>query len=94
MDLSQAVFVFTFNDVDAIHPILNDRMLCIETKAYTFPKKYEIARRHLLPNICKDHGFREDQFNVSMLTPPPYSAIAMPTIAPSSIENFICRWRA
>lgn len=62
MDLSQAVFVFTFNDVTAIHPILKDRMLCIETKAYTFSEKYEIAKRHLLPRICKDHGFREDQF--------------------------------
>lgn len=54
MDLSQAVFVFTFNDVDAIHPIMKGRMICIETKAYTFPKKYEIAKRHLLPNICKN----------------------------------------
>ena len=65
MDLSQAVFVFTFNDINAVHPILKDRMLCIETKAYTFEEKYQIARRHLLPKICVDHGFSPDQFVVS-----------------------------
>ena len=64
LDLSQAVFVFTFNDINAIHPILKDRMLCIETKAYTFEDKLQIARRHLLPKICVEHGFEPDQFAV------------------------------
>jgi ATP-dependent Lon protease len=64
LDLSQAVFVFTFNDIEAVHPILKDRMLCIETKAYTFEEKLEIARRHLLPRICVEHGFGPSQFDV------------------------------
>lgn len=64
LDLSQAVFVFTFNDIEAVHPILKDRMLCIETKAYTFEEKLEIARRHLLPRICVEHGFGPAQFDV------------------------------
>lgn len=62
LDLSQAVFVFTFNDINAVHPILKDRMLCIETKAYTFQEKHEITMRHLLPRICTDHGFAPGQF--------------------------------
>ena len=64
LDLSQAVFVFTFNDINAVHPVLRDRMLCIETKAYTFDEKFQIAQRHLLPRICADHGFSPDQFAI------------------------------
>ena len=65
MDLSKAIFVFTYNDINLVHPVLLDRMLRIETKEYSFFDKYNIATKFLLPKICQEHGFEQDRFKIS-----------------------------
>lgn len=65
LDLSHAIFVFTFNDIQYVHPVLLDRMIRIETKPYTTTDKFAIATKHLLPKICRDHGLVDRDVRVS-----------------------------
>jgi ATP-dependent Lon protease len=65
IDLSHAIFVFTFNDIESVHPVLLDRMTNIETKPYNITDKYTIATKHLLPKICKDHGLQENKIYIN-----------------------------
>jgi ATP-dependent Lon protease len=56
LDVNKALMVFTYNDTDAVNPILRDRMTCIETFGYSIADKQVIARKHLLPAACKEYG--------------------------------------
>jgi ATP-dependent Lon protease len=57
LDLSKVLFVFSFNDINLIDPILKDRITIIETKAYTLKEKIHIIQNYMLPEILKDVGF-------------------------------------
>jgi len=61
-DLSKCLIIFTYNNNNAIDPILKDRMITIHTKDYTLPDKTEIAKNHILPNIKRD--FDIDEINI------------------------------
>jgi ATP-dependent Lon protease len=54
LDLSKCLIIFTYNDNNAIDPILKDRMITIHTKDYNIQDKLEITKNHLIPNIRKD----------------------------------------
>jgi len=56
IDLSKCLMVLTFNNVDAVNPILRDRMQVIKTRGYSLKDKAHIAKRHLLPRISAQHG--------------------------------------
>ena len=60
-DLSKALFVFSFNDISLIDPILRDRITTIEVKAYTLKEKINIVQNYMLPEILKDIGFNKDE---------------------------------
>jgi ATP-dependent Lon protease len=51
VDLSQVLFIFTYNDHTKINKVLADRMLKIHIPDYTHLQKLEITKKHLLPNI-------------------------------------------
>ncbi len=55
-DLSDVMFIGTANTLAGIPPPLRDRLEIIEIPGYTEPDKLEIARRHLVPRLEREHG--------------------------------------
>lgn len=62
-DLSQVMFVTTANSLNMPQPLL-DRMEVIQVSGYTEDEKVEIARRHVLPKLMKDHGLKAGELVV------------------------------
>ncbi|MDO9473281.1 MAG: endopeptidase La, partial [Caulobacter sp.] len=62
-DLSQTMFVTTANSLNMPQPLL-DRMEIIRIPGYTEDEKVEIAKRHILARLSKDHGLKEAEFVV------------------------------
>ena len=56
MDLSKALFILSYNEPDAIDPILLDRVHRIKFDSLTVDDKIVIAKNHLLPEIYKNIG--------------------------------------
>jgi ATP-dependent Lon protease len=61
MDMSRALFLFSYNDESLVNPILNDRMYSIQTKGYTAKEKIIIANNYLLPKIREQVSFKKDE---------------------------------
>jgi ATP-dependent Lon protease len=55
--------VTTANSLNMPQPLL-DRMEIIRIPGYTEAEKIEIAKRHLLPKLAKDHGLKEGEWVV------------------------------
>jgi len=53
IDLSKSIFVFSFNDITRVNPILLDRMELIYVKGFTLQEKMRITRDYLLPELIK-----------------------------------------
>jgi len=51
IDLSQCLFVFSFNDESKIHPVLKDRMQIIECTGYTADEKKTILTQFIAPQV-------------------------------------------
>jgi ATP-dependent Lon protease len=62
-DLSNVMFVTTANSLNMPQPLL-DRMEIIRIPGYTEDEKVEIAKRHLLPKLAKDHALKEGEWIV------------------------------
>ncbi|MEL7482090.1 MAG: endopeptidase La [Pseudomonadota bacterium] len=62
-DLSDVMFITTANSLNMPQPLL-DRMEIIRIAGYTEDEKLEIAKRHLIPKIRKDHGLAETEWIV------------------------------
>mgnify|MGYP002713094558 CR=1 FL=1 len=58
-DLSKILFIATANSLSTIQPALRDRMEIIEINGYTVEEKIEIANKHLLPKLLKNHGLKK-----------------------------------
>ena len=56
IDMSKALFVFSYNDVSAIDKILLDRIHRIKFEHLTIEDKLIVTKKHLLPEIYKNMG--------------------------------------
>ena len=65
LDLSKALIVFSFNDINLIDPILRDRITVIETNPLTIQDKEIIIQDYMLPTILKDVGFVSNEIIIS-----------------------------
>lgn len=65
LDLSNAIFIATANDVGRIPSPLRDRMEFISLSSYTPQEKFEIVSRYLLPQELKKHGLKKSELSIS-----------------------------
>jgi predicted RNA-binding protein Jag len=61
IDLSQVLFIFSYNDRDNIDRILLDRIQEIHIDALSCQEKIIISQNYVLPKIYKDIGFNENE---------------------------------
>ena len=65
LDLSKALFVFSFNDLDKVTPILRDRIHMISLKDFKVEEKVKIAKNYLLQNILNDFNIKQNKIKFS-----------------------------
>jgi ATP-dependent Lon protease len=56
LDLSKALFIFSFNDIEKINKILLDRLYVIYMDGYSVKEKTEITLSYLLPKTLKKYN--------------------------------------
>lgn len=59
LDLSKALFILSYNDVDAIDKILLDRVHRIKFNSLTLQDKLVICNTHILPEVYKKMGLED-----------------------------------
>ncbi len=64
-DLSKVMFIATANYIEDIPDPLLDRLEMIELSSYTEFEKIDIAKKHLIPKICKEHGIETTNVDFS-----------------------------
>ena len=62
LNISRAIFVFSFNDLNLINPILRDRLNLIKLDGFSLEEKLTISNNFLLKNILKEFDATEIQF--------------------------------
>jgi ATP-dependent Lon protease len=64
LDLSKALFILSYNDVESIDKILLDRVHRIKFKSLTLDEKLVISNTHILPEVYEKMGLK-DMINFS-----------------------------
>ena len=59
IDLSQCLFVFSFNDENKVHPILKDRMQVIHCSGYSADDKFQIVEKYIWPQMLERTNFKD-----------------------------------
>lgn len=59
IDLSQCLFVFSFNDESKVHPILKDRMQVIHCCGYSPDDKFQIVQTYIWPQMLERTNFKD-----------------------------------
>lgn len=60
LDMSKALYIFSYNDESRVNPILKDRMYKIETKGYKIKEKLVICKNYLLIKIYEQAKFKKE----------------------------------
>ncbi|MCA5010954.1 endopeptidase La, partial [Clostridioides difficile] len=53
--------VATANSLESIPGPLLDRMEVIQITSYTMDEKFHIGKNHLIPEVLKEHGLKQEQ---------------------------------
>jgi ATP-dependent Lon protease len=64
LNLSKALIVFSFNDVDLLDPILRDRITIIKTNPLSIQEKKVIVQDYIFPQILTDVGFDKSEITI------------------------------
>ncbi len=64
-DLSNIMFITTANRVDQIPGPLLDRMEVLDFSGYIHDEKIQIAKKHLLPKMIKEHGLKKKEITLN-----------------------------
>ncbi len=64
-DLSQSLFVFSYNNASNINPILLDRLNIIKFETPSIDEKIEIAKQHLIPKAISSSGVKYEDVEIS-----------------------------
>ena len=64
-DLSNIMFITTANRVDQIPSPLLDRMEVLDFSGYIHDEKIQIAKKHLLPKMIKEHGLKKKEISLN-----------------------------
>ena len=67
LDLSKALFIFSYNDISRLNPILRDRITNVQFNSFTPLEKITIAQKYLFPRILKDVGFKKNDVKIADL---------------------------
>ena len=59
-DVSQCLFVFSFNDITQVNPILRDRMQVIHCSGYTAKEKQSILEQYVWPDLLERLNFTKE----------------------------------
>jgi len=60
-DLSKAFLIFSFNDINKIHPVLRDRITAIPMDGFSVIEKIKIATDFSFTKICKNIGMDKNK---------------------------------
>lgn len=61
LDVSQCLFIFSFNEIDKVHPILRDRMTIIHCDGYNETDKKTILKSHIWKQVITRLRFVESE---------------------------------
>jgi len=56
LDMSKALFVFSFNDESKLNSVLRDRLTIVKTKGFNQQEQLQIAQKYLLPDLLRNVG--------------------------------------
>jgi ATP-dependent Lon protease len=59
LDLSKSLIIFTYNDENAINPILKDRMITIKVSGYNAKEKIIICKDYILPELLPQYNMQK-----------------------------------
>lgn len=67
IDLSRAIFVFSFNNLSQVNPILRDRLNIIRLDGFNIEEKFIISKDFLIKNIIKEFNMHNIMFTPECL---------------------------
>ena len=62
IDLSKAFFVFSFNHLEKVNPILRDRINILNLQDFKLDEKVTIAKDYLIPSIKREYGLDDNEY--------------------------------
>jgi hypothetical protein len=65
IDLSQCLFIFSFNNIGKINPILLDRLSIINVNNYNIDEKCTIGLKYLLPKIYQEFKLDDNHITIT-----------------------------